>query len=181
MFTLEEFQRLVGEIPEDFEKTTNEFWSYIQSRLRTLSKKIRWVTSDVFLQDREKVTIGEEERTVIDELVNSGVKIQVLEDSTIIGEVKSWRAMVETTSSQVISELYEESLLDLSHFLTNLVKETLQDGEVGILLFDSQIPLSFPEEIRVIRMIPFNPQDYLNRHRVQKQIKQTHNSPLMRQ
>jgi hypothetical protein len=48
----------------------------------------------------------------------------------------------------------------------DVVDQTLKEGEMGVLFLDSRLKISFPSGLRVIRMFPFDPRDYLNRHRV---------------
>ena len=56
-------------------------------------------------------------------------------------------------------------------FTVSTVDKTLNDGEIGVLFIDRDRRIIFPDTIRVIRMHPFDPSDYLNHHRIKLKIK----------
>ena len=68
--------------------------------------------------------------------------------------------------SQVVREMYEKSLSEIDKHLFDVVDQTLEDGEMGLLFLDPLLKISFSEKLRVIRLFPFDPQDYLARQRV---------------
>lgn len=166
MFTGEEFKELVGEIPEDFDRTTQNFWKYILERLKAVSSRVRWVYSDSLLKNERKLYFRREESAIIKELDKNDAQLQAVGDPTLTSEVKAWLEMTKTSSSKVVFELYEESLREMSKHVMDAVDKTLKNGEIGVLFIDSSLKISFPKDMRVIRMFPFNPQDYLNRYRV---------------
>ena len=71
---------------------------------------------------------------------------------------------MEEKPSRIVLELYEESVRERDDGIESLINESLKDGETGLLSIDSSIKISFPVDVRVVRMCPFDPQDYLNRH-----------------
>lgn len=166
MFTGKEFKELVGEIPKDFDKTTKDFWKYIIKRLKAVSRRVRWVYSDSLLKNERKTYFRREESAIIKELDKNSVQILAVGDPTLASEVKAWLEMTKTSSSTVVFELYEESLREMSKHVMDVVNKTLKNEEIGVLFIDSSLKISFHKDMRVIRMFPFNPQDYLNRYRV---------------
>jgi hypothetical protein len=166
MITREQFRGLVGEVPDDFDRTVKEFWEYIQERLKAVSSRIRWVYSYSFSKDDGQALIQEEESAIIKELVKNGAQLQTVTDPILAAEVKAWFEMTKTSSSQVVFELYEESLNEMCRRVTESIDQTLQSGDMGVLFIDSSLNLSFPMDLKVIRMFPFDPQDYLKRHQV---------------
>lgn len=166
MFTREEFKELVGEVPEDFDRTAEEFWNYVSERLRSVASKIRWVYSDSFPEGEGKKTSQGEEVEVVRALAGSGAQLRAVGDPILVGEVKAWLELSRTSSNQVVLDLYRESLKEVGAHIVNVICQTLKDGEMGVLFVDPGLKISFPGEVRVIRMLPFDPQDYLNRHRV---------------
>ena len=166
MFTTEQFKELVGEVPDDFDETAKEFWEYVTKRLKAISNRIRWVYSDSFSKDEGKAPFQEEESTIVRELVKNGAQLQSVEDPILTAEVKAWLEMTKTSSNQVVRELYEESLKEISKQVIDVIDQTLKNGELGVLFIDSNLKISFPREMRIIRMFPFDPQDYLKRHQV---------------
>jgi hypothetical protein len=166
MFTKESFKRIVGEVPEDFDKTAKEFWGYITKRLKTVLSRIHWVYSDSLPKDVENTSLRDKEYVIVEGLVKNGAQLKYVEDSILAAEVKAWFEMTKTSSSQVVFELYNESLREMCRSIMGTINQTLKRGEIGVLFIDSSFKISFPREIRVIKMFPFDPQDYLKRHQV---------------
>jgi hypothetical protein len=44
-----------------------------------------------------------------------------------------------------------------------VVGRSLGEGETALLLIDSRRNLELPKDLRVIRVVPFDPADYMNR------------------
>lgn len=159
MFTVKEFEEIIEKIPEDFFWTVKEFWDYIDARLRNLSINVSWVYSDVSLGDRENLS------AIVSFLVKIGAILRFVDDGSLYAEVKAWFEMMKTSPSSIVFELYEESIRELNKHIVSTINNTLKEGEIGVLFIDSNINVSFPKKIRVIRMFPFHPRDYLNRQK----------------
>ncbi len=165
MFTRDEFQKLVMRVPDDFDSTWNEFWEYVSDRLRTVASKIRWVYTDSGSQEKgEPSIVGES--AIVAGLVTTGVKVHAAVDPILVAEAKTWLEMARKSPSQVLREMYDESVSEIGRHVVDVVNQTLEDGEMGVLFLDPLLKISFPEKLRVIRLFPFDPQDYLTRHRV---------------
>jgi len=159
MFTAKKLEDIIEEIPEDFFRTVKEFWDYIDTRLRKLSINVSWVYSDISLQDQANLS------AIVDFLVKNGAILQSVEDNFLNAEVEAWSEMIKNSPSSIVFELYEESIKELNKHIVTIINDTLKEGEIGVLFINSNIKVSFPKEIRVIRMFPFHPLDYLNRQK----------------
>jgi hypothetical protein len=165
MFTRDEFQKLVMRVPDDFNSTRDEFWNYVSNRLRVVASKIRWVYTDSDThKEEESSRVGVS--TIVAGLVTTGVKVQAAVDPIHAAEAEAWREMAGTSPSQVVREMYDESVDEIGRHVIDIVDQTLEDGEMGVLFLNPLLKISFPEKLRVIRLFPFDPQDYLTRHRV---------------
>ncbi|MCW4038121.1 MAG: hypothetical protein NWF13_05235 [Candidatus Bathyarchaeota archaeon] len=164
MFTRDEFQKLVMRIPDDFDSTRDEFWKYVSDRLRVIASKIRWVYTDSDTHKEEASKVGAS--TIVAGLVTTGVKVQAAVNPIHAAEAEAWREMAGTSPSQVVREMYDESVDEIGRHVVDIVDQTLEDGEMGVLFLNPLLKISFPEKLRVIRLFPFDPQDYLTRHRV---------------
>jgi len=167
MFTRGEFQKLVMRVPDDFDSTWNEYWEYVSDRLRVVASKIRWVYTDSGSHEEgESSIVGES--AIVAGLVTTGtgVKVQAAVDPILVAEAEAWREMARKSPSQVLREMYDESLGEIGRHVFDVVDQTLEDGEMGVLFLDPLLKISFSEKLRVIRLFPFDPQDYLIRHRV---------------
>ena len=165
MFTRDEFQKLVLRVPDDFDSMWNEFWEYVSDRLRTVASKVCWVYTDSDSY-KEGVSSIVGESAIVTGLVKTGVKVLEVVDPILVAEAEAWREMERKSPSQVVREMYDESLGEIGRYVFDAVDQTLKDGEMGVLFFDPLLKISFSEKFRVIRLFPFDPQDYLTRHRV---------------
>jgi hypothetical protein len=168
MFTQKEFKDLVGTVPEDFDHTTREFWDYINEKLKIISSRIRWVYSTTY--SIKKGSPIKEEAEIVNYLIEEDVHVQSVGDPVLLAEAKAWLKMMKTSSSQAIFELYEETSKEIGKDIVDQITKTLKDGEMGILIISSNLQIAFPKEIKIIRMLPFNPVDYLNRYLAKSNI-----------
>lgn len=165
MFSREELLHLAPKLPPDFEEKSAEFWNYVEEKLNPLSARIKKVYHERLgeggLKDLEEAKLGESLR-LVRKLLASGSELQPTEDAMLVAESESWLNMLKTNSHAVLQELYEESLKERDAYMVRSVDWTLKEGEVGVLLVQPGRALRFPEDVKVIRMAPFDPADYLN-------------------
>lgn len=164
MFTKQECRELLGKVPEDFDDTYKEFWTYIIEKINVVVSRIRWIYIDICQKDLENSF--RQEKSIVESLLKRGAQIKVVKAPILKAEIKAWLEMMHKMSSQDIVELYNESVMELSHQVLDVINQTLKELETGCLIIDPLLKIFFHKEIRVIRMFPFNPKDYLNRHRV---------------
>jgi hypothetical protein len=104
-------------------------------------------------------------------LLQEGAELKLTEDPILVGETESWLNMIRESPNDTLLEFYEQSLKERNQDLSNHITQALGEGEVGLLLIDSRRKLDFPEGIRVIRVYPFDPADYLNTEMVKARLK----------
>ncbi len=165
MFTRDELQTLLRVVPDDYALTQDEFWTYVLDRLRAVARQIRWVFTESNV-DPAAAAVRGGVAAIITGLVASGVQVQVAVDPLLLAEAEAWRDLTETSPSPVVRELYDDSVRELGRHVVEVVDRTLKDGETGVLFLHPLLSISFPDTLRVIRLLPFDPQDYLARHRV---------------
>ena len=98
--------------------------------------------------------------------METGVNVESAVDPLLVAEAAAWREMMRTSPSPVVLDLYEGCLSEISKHVRYVIDQTLEEGEMGVLFLNPLLKVSFPEDMRVINMFPFDPQDYLNRHKV---------------
>jgi hypothetical protein len=81
--------------------------------------------------------------------------------------------MKTVTPNEGILQLYAVSSQEIQQHILASITNILQDGELGVLLLSASIRMTFPENLRVIHMLPFNPLDYLTRHLTLKNLRTT--------
>ena len=166
MFSEKELKKRGVVVPNDLEDKSGEFWSYVEERLRVLSTRIKrvYVESACGGEVDELANIkGTDEKLhrIIGWLVDQGAEIMATEDKLLILETESWSSLAHEHPGGAEDEMLEESLRDRCTFVSKRISETLKEGETGVLFVDILRELSFDSGIRVIRMMPFDPRDYL--------------------
>jgi len=167
MYGREELNKTLGLIPSDFEESYSEFWSYVEEKLRPFIGKVCVVYSDR-LSPAEETEIRA--NALIKRLIENRSAFHCVEDSLLAAEAEAWLEMMENGRVQAAVELFEENLMERDEYARDVIEQTLRDDEMGVLFIDPSRKISFPEDIRVIRMCPFDPVDYLNLHLVKLKI-----------
>jgi hypothetical protein len=164
MFTGPEFKELTGAVPDDFHKTEQKFWEYVTQKLSLLVPRITCVFSSTLYPDSE-------ESILINNLMRQGIRYISTPDDVLLAEVFEWFRMTRQAPNGGVFQLYEDSLQEIQQHILTTINNTLQDGELGVLFLSPSIQMIFPENFRIIRMLPFNPLDYLTRHLTLKKLR----------
>jgi hypothetical protein len=164
MFTGHEFKELTGAVPDDFHKTEQKFWEYVTQKLNLLVSRITYVfSSTLFTNSKESI--------LINNLVRQGIRHVSTPDDVLLAEVFEWFRMTRKAPNEGVFQLYEDSLQEIQQHILTTINNTLQDGELGILFLSPSIQMTFPKTFRIIRMLPFNPLDYLTRYLTLKKLR----------
>jgi hypothetical protein len=163
MYSEIETRGILGRIPDDFHKESDEFWSYVENRIIQLAPSI----NDVYMICEERA-IDQRATKILDALRVAGSDMHRLVDKALIGEVRAWYIAVR--DSKLEEELFEEANKDLNEALQLLLDSSLAGMEIGVVFFEPVCRLWFESDFRVIRMSPFDPVDYINRHLVTQRI-----------
>ncbi|MFH1327360.1 MAG: hypothetical protein ABIH76_00685 [Candidatus Bathyarchaeota archaeon] len=166
MYSREEFQRLANMVPSDFDEKEEEFWKYVEEQLRTLSGRIRRVYRDGLSHGGEEgfkhLNPENPDYALIRWLVENGAELHPTEDPLMVAETESWIEMLKTQPNPTLLELHQESIKERDGYIVNTINQTLKEDEIGVILIEPAHKLSLPEDIKVIKMCRFEPEDYLN-------------------
>lgn len=166
IFTKRELQMMELEVPSDLNDKSKEFWDYVEERLNVLSPRISKVYAESACKggqydiDRLEETDCKLHR-VVSRLVAEGAEMMATEDPILILETKSWSSLTRQIPVEVEKGMLEESLEDRRKAVSMRVAETLGEGEIGVMFISALKVPEFPSDIRLIRMMPFDPKDYL--------------------
>jgi hypothetical protein len=166
MYTKDEFKEETSYVPDDYDTKCQEFWGYVAEKLGVLKGRIRRIFREsLSINTREALLAlsGDEEqsRTVLVGLLEDGAAPESTEDPILMAETESWIEMMRKTPNEMLSELYGQSLAEQNRYVADRIGESLREGEVGLLLIDSRRRIEPPQDIRVIKVCPFDPADYL--------------------
>lgn len=176
MYTKSEFKEAIAQIPDDYDVRHDEFWSYVTDKLRVFRGRIRKVFWESLSRNTKaalRAICGDDERgySLIVELLEEGAELEPTEDPILVTETESWLKMIKSTSYDALLELYEESLAERNRYVSNLIIQSLKEGEVGLIIIDSRHKLELPPDYRVIKVCPFDPADYLNTEIIKAKLK----------
>ena len=166
MYTKNEFKHEASYVPEDYDAKSEEFWNYVVEKLNVFRGRIRKIFRESLSTDTKEALLalcGNEDRSysVLASLIEEGAELEPTEDPILIAETESWIEMIKGTPNETLLELYQQSLAERDRYAANRIRESLGEEEVCLLLIDSRRRLQVPQDIRVIRVCPFDPADYL--------------------
>ncbi len=160
MYNERELKEAIGQVPEDFEEASSEFWSYIEEKLEPFIGRVYAVFSTEPASAKDKcVRIN-----VIFKKFEGSAEFLYIDDPLLVAEAKAWLELMKDKKSQAMIDLFEESMRDMNRYAGEVIDKTMRDGGIGILFTDPTRKLTLSEDIKVVKMCPFDPIDYLNRN-----------------
>lgn len=168
LYSKVEFINISSMIPKDYETKSEEFWSYVEEKLRPFTKRVNRIYLESIEEGGNKgikmIKRNLEVRIfqIVKKLVENGGKLEATEDKTLILETLSWLAMLgDNPNLGVIMDLYQESLIERDDYIAEVINRTLKDDEIGVIIIEPTHRINLPEDVKVIKMCRFDPSDYL--------------------
>lgn len=164
MYDREEFRRLTGIAPQDFDQKEKEFWEYVEEKLTLLGRIQRIYLEGLVSGGKEGLkTLNPENRNhvIIRKLVENGAVLHSTEDPIMVAESESWLDMMMKQPSSEIYDFYKESIKERDNYIANIINQTLKEDEIGVLFIESTHRVELPD-VKIIKMCRFEPSDYLN-------------------
>ena len=179
ILTKDDLTKISPNLPDDYEAKSREFWDYVDEKLKTQTNihKIYFdsLTMERFQNAHEFARKANEQAyNLAMKFKEDGAELQVTEDRVLLEETSSWARMLnDVNATTTTQELFAQSVADREKFVVKQVGESLAEGETAILFLSPgrRTGEFFPSDIRVIRIQPFDPADYLNSWLVTQQLK----------
>jgi len=165
MYSEEDLREILDKVPPDSQKESDEFWSYIEEKLRQIAPSIQ----AVYLIWSEEA-VDPRAVQIINLLQADGAEVHRPDDKALVGEARAWYLMAQGSGRGIEEEFLEDVNRELSDVLRRMLDSSHEDTGVGVVFFEPACKLSFGDDVRVIRMSPFDPRDYLARHLVLKRL-----------
>lgn len=172
MFTLDEINKITSTIPEDYDLKSKEFWDYVNEKLRTQRSVQRLYYDSLTKYESEDKALefikknNEHCYDIIHRLREAGAKLEETEDLLLLEETASWLSMLKDDGETNLAteEMLAKNMIDRDKYVGKRISESLSEGETGILFLapGRQVGDYFTTDIRVIKIQPFDPTDYLN-------------------
>ena len=165
MYSEEDLKGILDEVPRDFQKESDEFWSYVEEKLAQIAQSIH----AVYLIWGEE-TVDPRAAHIVGFLQANGVEVHRLEDKALVGEARAWYLMAQDSRRGIEEEFLEETIRELGDVLRRMLDSSLRDTDVGVVFLEPACKLSLGDDVMVVRMSPFDPRDYLTRHLVRRRL-----------
>lgn len=153
--------------PADYVGMLERYWMGAKNQLRRLADRTgpighvyhEGVTAegDAGMQIIEQ--INPRSRTLLDDFVRDGAKVEAFEDLETFSEMIDWQRclMSGLTSRKVMDTAmtgYRDALKRRSDLMIHNIERTLQPGESGVLVLPETQSLQFPKDIQVFYISP---------------------------
>jgi hypothetical protein len=174
MYSFEDLSIVNSSVPEDYQSKARDFWDYVNEKLNP-RRDIRKVYFDALtLVDLDKglefvKQAGVECYELIYRFVDKGAELIATEDSLLVQESASWISMlgesgVKEMDNLATREMLAKNMVDRNKYVAMQISKTLKEGETGLLVLapGRYIDNELPGDIKVIKVQPFDPLDYLN-------------------
>jgi len=173
MFTEAEVKNMLGTLPDDFEKISNEFWVYVNEKLANYVGRVQRVYRDgIYASGKQALDqlekVDNQNFEISKKLVDGGASFERTEEPLLIAESESWlETMMHQESNSVVFEMFEQTMKDRDSFVSKRINETLVGDELGVLFMDPSRRISLDEKTKIIIMCRFDPLDYLKSWQLQ--------------
>ncbi len=164
MYSAVDLKEFLGSVPSDFVDESRRFWIYVEEKVALAPGDVSLVC---LLWNEE--TVDARARSIVESMETRGAETLRLEDSILLGEARAWLDMSLNVGDLGSKELYEESNRELVQAL-DMMLDTLADMKTALVFVDPAFKPVFPEGLRVIKMMPLDPEDYLRRHKIRLQL-----------
>ncbi len=180
MFTSEELSAINPKLPDDYAQKSKEFWDYIGEKLRSLTSVQKLYFDSLTTDQQEKALEfikknNEQCYNLFQRFIMSGAVMQATEDPILVQETASWISMLkDDKTSLATEEMLAKNMIDRDKFIAKKILESLNEGETGILFLSPERKITeyIPaDRMRVIKIQPFDPTDYLNSWLVSESLK----------
>ena len=166
MYAKNGFEVAASYVPDDYDAKSEEFWNYVTGKLSVFKGRIKKLFRESLPTDAREDLLAlskndERSHSFLVSLLEDGAELEPTEDPMLMAETESWVSMMRGSRNETMLELYGESLAERNRYVAKRIGESLREGEVGLLLIDSRRRLELSQDIRIIRVCPFDPADYL--------------------
>lgn len=129
MLSADELKGILGQVPDDFEEASSEFWNYVEEKLKPFKSKICVVYSNElsFMSDTGK-------RLDIILKFKGQAQYLCVDDPLLTAEAKAWLDLIKNESSQIALDLFEDNMNDRIKYASEVINKNLRDGGIGIFL-----------------------------------------------
>jgi hypothetical protein len=187
MFTAVELANVDANLPKDYPEKSKEFWDYVDEKLRTQRFVQKLYYDSLTKEDSQEALefikrSNEQCYYFVQKFREAGAKLEATEDPLLLEETVSWIAMLKNNVKNDLTteELLAKNMQERDKFIADKISGSLKEGETGILFLapGRRVTDLFPSDIRVIKIQPFDPADYVNSWLITQAIKPEEKSSM---
>ena len=153
--------------PKEYADKLALYWRQAREHVANLESRI----GEVKIVYHESVTSAGDEGLAILERLNAdsyhlvrekclmGARLEVIEDTELIEETMDWErhliiGFMSNKAARVASQNYAEASKKRYEHLSQRIKDTLKEGEVGMIIIREDHQVQFPSDVEVFMVAP---------------------------
>ncbi len=153
--------------PEDLQRMVEGYWTAVETHLAHLTARLgpaRRVYYETVLGSGEAAqqsiqSLNDRSHGIVTAALAGGAELTSVEDEELLREEFDWqRCLLTGLTSQKVARLAFESYREVNQkryeHIARRIDETLQPGEVGIILIREEHRVQFPTDIQVFYVAP---------------------------
>lgn len=157
------FPDMEKEIPDLLDR----FWSEISSQIgniETVLGTVKHIFHEMIHEEGDGgiqilTQIYPKSANFIKEYINSGAKLQALEDPEIWMELTDWQrclsiGLISSKVFDIASKGYQEISIKRTNQLPNTINDLMKEDEVGLLFISEGHTVQFPSDIQIFYVSP---------------------------
>jgi hypothetical protein len=155
------------DMEEEIPDLLDRFWSEISSQIgniETVLGTVKHIFHEMIHEEGDGgiqilTQIYPKSANFIKEYINSGAKLQALEDPEIWMELTDWQrclsiGLISSKVFDIASKGYQEISIKRTNQLPNTINDLMKEDEVGLLFISEGHTVQFPSDIQIFYVSP---------------------------
>ena len=163
------------DMEEEIPDLLDRFWSEMSSQIgniETVLGTVKHIFHEMIHEEGDGgiqilTQIYPKSANFIKEYINSGAKLQALEDPEIWMELTDWQrclsiGLISSKVFDIASKGYQEISIKRTNQLPNTINDLMKEDEVGLLFISEGHTVQFPSDIQIFYVSPPSATDLKN-------------------
>jgi hypothetical protein len=153
--------------PADYIDKFNQYWQQVREHIASLESKIGSIKTIYHESVTEPGDTGVDillklnpsSHQLVREKCLMGARLEVIEDRELIEEAMDWErhlimGFLSNKVANTVAQFYSEASKKRYEHILQKIKETMQDGDVAMLIIREGHAIQFPSDIEVFSVAP---------------------------
>jgi hypothetical protein len=153
--------------PADYLDKFNQYWQQVREHIASLESKIGSIKTIYHESVTEPgdtgldilLKLNPSSHQLVREKCLMGARLEVIEDRELIEEAMDWErhlimGFLSNKVANTVAQFYSEASKKRYEHILQKIKETMQDGDVAMLIIREGHAMQFPSDIEVFSVAP---------------------------